>query len=110
MRIGSLLVVAASILSMGCFSPQYESGHLRCQAGAHPCPTGFYCIAGGCWRHGTSPPLQLPALWSSSGGGGATSAAGAQLGLSACEAPSVGSVQSAGGATLTLGFLGSTTE
>jgi hypothetical protein len=102
--------MAMAVLA-GCFAPQYESGHLRCQPGAHACPGGFDCIAGACWRHGSGPPQQLPALWSASGGG-VVSGGGAQLGLSAGPAPGPGdgTVTSTGGATLSLGFLGSTSE
>lgn len=55
MRIGVLIFVA---FSMGCFSPHYDNGSLRCAAGDHPCPSGFAC--GGddhCYRKGELPDL-----------------------------------------------------
>jgi hypothetical protein len=105
-----LLLVCVSVSAPGCFAPQYQSGHLRCQTGAHPCPDGLSCIAGTCWRNGTAPPLQLQSLATSGGGGVATSERGAQLSLSACELPIGGVVQSERGATLAFGFLASSEQ
>jgi hypothetical protein len=49
------LVLAA--LALGCVSPQYKSGDLRCAPGGR-CPEDFYCAADGrCWAVGSAPDL-----------------------------------------------------
>jgi hypothetical protein len=48
---------AAILLSLaaGCFSPSFQSGHLRCEQGT-TCPPGFYCASDAtCWRNGETP-------------------------------------------------------
>jgi hypothetical protein len=54
-KIGWILALVVS----GCFSPNYESGHLQCTADGQ-CPPGFYCAGNGhCYKNGTSPDLAV---------------------------------------------------
>src|SRR5882724_7922078 len=51
-----LVFVAAScaLLAVGCFSPDYQSGHLQCGP-AGQCPPNFQCIQSHCYRNGEGP-------------------------------------------------------
>lgn len=44
---------AVLLLIAGCFSPSldYDDGKLACDTGSTPCPPGYQCVGGRCWRH-----------------------------------------------------------
>jgi hypothetical protein len=53
----AVALVALVALALGCASPQYTSGNLRC-AVDRQCPEKFYCAADAhCWAAGTAPDL-----------------------------------------------------
>jgi hypothetical protein len=49
------------LLAAGCFDPQVQSGRLLCSM-ENTCPSGFDCISGRCWTHGTGPDMTTPAF------------------------------------------------
>src|SRR2546423_14842823 len=56
----------AVLVSAGCFSPKYGSGHLKCEGQA--CPADYHCAADGtCWKNGSDPVLDLSATPSDAG-------------------------------------------
>lgn len=55
------LVILAVFLG-GCLEVDLTDGALRCSPDPHrPCPKGYYCLEGRCWRNHHSPDL-LPRL------------------------------------------------
>jgi hypothetical protein len=106
----------------GCFSPNFDSGHLHCAAN-NACPPGFYCASDQtCWKNGEQPPatggngadMSMPpassspaaSVWTSCGGGSGTgSQTQAQLNLSI--GGTVGLSQAPSGASATFGYFGS---
>jgi hypothetical protein len=51
-----------ALSSAGCFSPQYQSGHLQCGL-SNDCPPGFHCaIDDHCWRDGDDPHPDLSSV------------------------------------------------
>jgi hypothetical protein len=49
------VVVLASVLANGCFSPSPPNGALGCNPAGQACPDGYYCTQGACWRNGSAP-------------------------------------------------------
>jgi hypothetical protein len=57
MRVFALIALA--LTAAGCFSPDYQSGHLQC-SGAQDCPPGFHCASDNrCYRAGEEPDLAV---------------------------------------------------
>jgi hypothetical protein len=50
------------LVMAGCFSPTYPNGVLLCAQGNKPCPDGYHCTSGACWRDGTDPDLGTATL------------------------------------------------
>ncbi len=51
-------ILGAGLALAGCFSPDYQSGHLQCTT-AGECPPGFHCAAQHCYRDGEEPDLAI---------------------------------------------------
>lgn len=49
------LLIVASLIA-GCYTPDYQSGHLQCSP-AGECPSGFHCVAARCFSEGDEPDL-----------------------------------------------------
>ena len=127
-----LLAIVACASLAGCFSPKYSNGAVRCQAGSHPCPDGYYCaVDNTCWKNGEGPNagsdggdvdmgandmaqppvLTYPAaaVWTSCGGGSSTAASGTELNFSLCPSLIGGTAVSPNGATATFGLFSNDT-
>lgn len=53
----------------GCFTTDIENGVLLCADDpTRPCPQGFVCIDGACWREGTGPGQGDMSVWTGDGG------------------------------------------
>jgi hypothetical protein len=50
-----------TLVVAGCFSPSYPNGALQCASGDKPCPDGYHCNSGACWKEGTDPDLATSA-------------------------------------------------
>jgi hypothetical protein len=48
--------IAVCLLLVGCFSPKYKNGDLRCENGK--CPSGYHCAVNDtCWKNGSDPEI-----------------------------------------------------
>jgi hypothetical protein len=57
--------------AVGCFSPHYENGQIKCELVSNSCPNDFHCaVTHTCWRNGQEPPPQHSAHVVFSAGGG----------------------------------------
>ena len=55
MRTALWLASVLALLAVGCFSPTYHNGNLKCTA-AGECPEGYHCaVDHTCWRNGSDP-------------------------------------------------------
>jgi hypothetical protein len=127
----SIIIISSALALVGCFSPKYGNGHLKC-SGGQTCPDSYHCaVDDTCWKDGSDPDLQqdmalggsddggeaMPDLappppvtyppasvWTSCGGGVVVAASGAQLATSMCEMSIAGTATGSANGVVTFGY------